>query len=332
MIHTKGIVMIKKKYAFTLLEMIMVIVVLGIVSSIGATAIADVYSQYLMQRAVSRASAKTELAAQQIANRLSHRMPGTTLARNPDNLSDNLLVTEGTTGSDYIHTMLEWIGIDNDSFSTSLLPGWNGFCDVNASTQGYFTTPGSKLLLANTIINNLSGGQVSMAAGAQNPAVFFSDYQLRYTYEDAPAGLPKILYSAKQCMGMVDTNRSCISSVSRNGDERLTFQRGAGTSNKLISEHYKLAWSAYAICPTGDGINGQTFDLVLYYNYQPWEGERLSGNRCQYQTGEHATLVRNVTVFKFAEYGNTFRFKLCTQETVGGDHNITICKEKAVLL
>ena len=60
-----------------MLELIFVIVILGIVSSIGAEIIAKIYGQYIIQRAQHRASIKTELAATQIANRLRYAIPGT---------------------------------------------------------------------------------------------------------------------------------------------------------------------------------------------------------------------------------------------------------------
>lgn len=311
----------KKKPAFTLLELIMVIVILGIVASIGSSVIADVYENFLLQRATHRASLKTELAAQQIANLLSYRIPGTTLARDPDNLGDYLLVTDSTNMSDNTHTLLEWIGADNDSFSAAVPPGWDGFCDVAASNQAAIVTPGSDLALASTIISNLSNGDVSLS-GSNYPAIFFRDHALRYAYEDSPN--PQIIYDVKSCMGVVNANTSCISTVGLGStNETLDFQLGASVPNKLISEQYKLAWTAYSIKPENKS-NGQ-YDLKLYYNYQPWHGETISN-------AQSSTLITNVTVFKFAESGRTFRFKLCAQESIGEDFNITICKEKAIIL
>ncbi|WP_169745658.1 type II secretion system protein [Sulfurovum lithotrophicum] len=314
----------KNTNAFTLLEVTIVIVILGIVASIGSEIIANVYKNYLLQRATYSASLKTELAAQQIANLLSHRIPHTTIAKNPDNLSDFLLVTDPTNNSDYTHTQLEWIGADNDGFSASIRPPWNGFADVDASDQTKVITPGSKLSLTDSIISNLSNSQVSLS-GPQYPAIFFRD--MRYTDDGST---PK-LYDILTCMGVTSNDNTCISAVSRTGEEQLDFQTpGSGVANKVISEHYKLAWSAYSICPKNRG--NRHYDLVLFYNYQPWEGERLNGTDCSSTVGEHATVITNVTVFKFAESGNTFRFKLCAQENIGGDYNITICKEKAIIL
>lgn len=319
------------KKAFTLLELIMVIVILGIVSSIGSSVIANVYEQYLLQKATHNASLKTELAAQQIANYLSYRIPGTTLARNPADLTDNLLVTDATNASDEIHTLLEWIGTDNEGFSAAIPAPWNGFADVDASSQTAIITPGSNLTLANTIMANLSKNtagtsQVTLSAGPKYPAIFFRD--LRYQVDTS--GTPPLNYDVLTCMGVTGSTNTCISSVGSTASETLTFQTGAA-SDKLLVEHYKLAKSAYAICPYDRG-NGH-YDLRLFYNYQPWNGtNRLDVTNCDSSTINHATIIKNITVFKFAESGNTFRFKLCAQENIGDDFNITICKEKAIIL
>ncbi len=157
---------LQKKKAFTLFEVVMVIAILGIVSSIGSSIIVNIYEHYILQRATHRASIKTELAAQQIANLLSHRIPQTTLARDPANLSDTILVTDPTNVSDDVHSLLEWIGADGDGFNAATRPPWNGFCDVDSSNQAAVITPGSNLTLANTIISNLSNADVSLSGGA----------------------------------------------------------------------------------------------------------------------------------------------------------------------
>jgi len=306
----------KEQPAFTMLELIMVIVILGIVASIGSEVIANVYKNYILQRATFRASIKTELAAQQIANLLSYRVPRTTIARNPSNINDYRAVTDPTDANDTTRTLLEWIGSDNDGFSADIPPPWNGFCDVDASSQTRIKTPGSKLTKAKTIFTKLSSTATA--------AIFFRDN--RYDYNSSTS--TTTLYNVLTCMGMVSSNKSCISTVNITDDTTLSFTgTAAGSTNKLITEHYKLALTAYSIRPTLNA-NG-LFDLSLCYNYQPWEGERLTDNTC---TGTEATIITNVSVFKFAESGNTFRFKLCAQENIGEDYNVTICKEKAVIL
>jgi prepilin-type N-terminal cleavage/methylation domain-containing protein len=326
-------VYMKKRYAFTLIELVFVIIILGIVSSIGTEIIANIYKNYLLQRATHRASLKTELAAQQIANLLSYRIPATTVARNPNNFSDNVLVTDPTLTSDTTHILLEWIGTDNDGFSASIPPAWSGFCDVNASDdQQYIITRGSNLSLADTIFKNLSNNEVGLNALSQYPAIFFN--HPNYTKNSSTSTIVPYMvvgdgtYNA--CMGVVSANKSCISTVSYTptSPSRLTFVHPTGSPNKIIVEHYKLAWTAYSIWQIDDNGDG-LYDLKLCYNYQPWEDERLSSNGCP---GTLSTIMTNVSVFKFAESGNTFRFKICAQENIGEDYNISICKEKAIIL
>ncbi len=161
---------------------------------------------------------------------------------------------------------------------------------------------------------------------AQYPAIFFRDHDRRYTANLSASAIKR--YDVLDCMGMLAAgDNSCVSAVGSSADENLTFQNpGSAVADKVISEHYKLAWSAYAIRPVPR--DNTHFDLELYYNYQPWHGENLESG----WPSEHATLITNITVFKFAESGNTFRFKLCAQESISEEYNVTICKEKAIIL
>lgn len=322
------------KSGYTMIELTFVIIILGIVSSIGSEIIANIYKNYLLQRATFRASLKTELAAQQIANYLGYRIPGTTIARNPANVTDNVAVTDPTNNTDNTHVLLEWIGMDNDGFSAAIRPPWNGFCDTDPSVTGQnaITTPGSDLTLANTILSNLSNGEVALNGAAQYPAIFFRSPRFSYTSSPFSEKLYDILgpNGNDGCMGVVSADQSCISTVESTAFETLSFKVTPDPTNKVISEHYKLAWSAYSIMQIPKPNTNNLFDLKLCYNYQPWEGERLSNNNgCP---GTLSTIISNVSVFKFAESGNTFRFKVCSQENIGEDFNVSICKEKAVIL
>ena len=213
-----------------MVELVFVIIVLGIVSSIAAEIIANVYEQYLLQRAEYRASTKTELAALQIANRLTYAIPGTIVRRlSKSGATEDITapLTLDPTGDTY--TVLQWVGYDADSFqaiscaattATCRRPGWSGFCDLNASAGTTLSTPGSNLTLASTIIGNL-GGNIN------NAAVYFAGY----------------------------ATENNISSVSGN-----TITLSAAPSVKV--EQYKLAWSSYALVIE----NG---DLYLYHHFSP---------------------------------------------------------------
>ena len=285
------------KKAFSMIEVVFVILILGIVSSIGAEIIADVYKSYILERATHRSSIKTELAATQIANRLSYSIPGTVIGRK-DNTYMSISSLDNT---DY--TILEWIGYDNDSFSANRVPGWSGFIDLDASSTIQLKSNGSSIGITRNIISNL-GGDIG------NDAVLLFSGQ--YTVHN-------VGYDVSVSDGSYDGNSSGVVTVDTNSSGDIF---DVNVSGRTLSEHYKLAWSAYALVPTSNGDG--SFDLTLYYNYQPWNGQN-------YKDGLSQPIVRNVTVFKFVGSDNTIRFKLCQRERITNENNITICKEKAVI-
>jgi len=279
----------KKRDGFSILELIFVIVILGIVSSIGAEIIAKIYSQYILQRAQHRASLKTELAALQIANRLRYMIPGTVYRIKNDNSLESM--ESSFTGSGEVYKGIQWVGYDGDGFeaisgnssggSNPRRPGWSGFIDLDSPStdKDHLKTPGSYLALTNTIISNLS--PTSRTIG---DAVIYFPY---------------------------DLTEHNISSVS--GDV-ITL---ATAANRHIVEQYKLAWSSYALVVEGG-------DLYLYYDFDPVVAAARPGNT------PHELLLHNVSTFKFKGAGRTIRFKICRDEPIGEDYNITACKEKAV--
>ncbi len=154
---------IKSRLAFSMLEVVFVIVILGIVASIGAELIAKVYENYIVQRAQHRSSIKTQLAMNQIVNRLRYAIPGT-IVRRVGKTGTPELATETMTidPSGETYTVLQWAASDGDSFEaissdTDRKPGWSGFCDIDASDSDTIVTPGSNFTLTNTIQSNLGG-------------------------------------------------------------------------------------------------------------------------------------------------------------------------------
>ena len=323
--------------AFSLLEVIFVLVILGIVASISSQIIVQVYENYITQKAVYNVSTKTELVANQIVNRLTYRIQGTTISKDHNAFLGGIATPrEGVHwkklqdviigGEQY--TTIEWIGYDNDSFSAEENPGWSGIADYENASKNQFTTPGSNLVLAENIIKNLSKdetGLVQVNLDDKPAAVLFEEENNHYNpandrYDPLCMGL--IPHGINET-GTKTSSTDCIFSVKRNGTNILEFT-GTSTTPKIISERYKLAWSAYAIAPEENALTG-LYDLVLYSNYQPWNGEDYITD------GTKNILIRNISVFKFSENGGTIQFKLCAQENIGQDFNISTCKEKVVI-
>jgi prepilin-type N-terminal cleavage/methylation domain-containing protein len=195
--------------AFSMMELIFVIVILGVVSSIGAEIIATVYESYIVQKALHRSSIKTQLALNQIINRLRHTIPNSTGRRIGINGTFEFTTTTlslDNTGNSY--NVLQWVGTDIESFQaidsdTDLRPGWSGFCDITASTTNTISSPGSNFQLTNDIQTSL--GRTG------NFAVYFP-------YD------PIAHYG---------TGTGSTISLNNNIPH--------------ISEHYKIAWTSYAL-------------------------------------------------------------------------------------
>jgi len=303
--------------AFSLIEVIFVLIILGIVASISSSIIAQVYENYITQNALYKVTTKTELVSNQIVNRLTYRIQGTTIAKDPSKSGfvedTDWIMLKNIPKSDNNFTTIEWIGYDNDSFTAMEEPAWSGIADYTTADISSMATPASHLSQTANIMSNLSSGKVNLSH-TKPAAVLFSqksNYYINNT-EYAPT-----------CMGLVNPAQTdCIFRVERTGDSNLTF---LDNKHKIVTERYKLAWSAYALvpideAPVGDGL----YNLYLYYNYQPWNNESYTG-------GTKKLMVTNVSVFKFTENGGVIQFKLCASENIGEKYNISTCKEKAII-
>jgi len=307
-----------KRKAFSMLELIFVIVILGIVSSIGSEIIVNIYESYIVQKASHKASIKSELAINQIANRLQYRIDKSLLARKPGQTGTTLATDvypvnevpiSGVNNVD-IFTALEWIGTENDGFTQSGQPAWSGFADLNQSTFSSIVTIGSKLSNEGTILQNIAGNTT-----APTPAILFQTAEYR----------PGKRYDDTLCMYNAN---GCIFPVTYPTDTNLTFTGGGdrNATDMIYAEFYTLAASAYAIVPENNStVNGiPIWDLVLYSNYQPWLGQN-------YTNGVRSILVKNVSVFRFKQEISSIRIKLCTIARINENTQISTCKEKAVI-
>jgi prepilin-type N-terminal cleavage/methylation domain-containing protein len=333
--------MIKKmKKAFSLLEVIFVLVILGIVASISSQIIVQVYENYIIQKAVYNVSTKTEIAANQIVNRLTYRIPGTTISKDHNAFVAGIpLPTEAlhwrklqdVIAGGNTYTTIEWIGYDNDSFAAEQTPGWSGIADYSSGSTniGQFLTPGSNLSTTATILTNISKNETGVTqvdlTSTKPAAVIFAQKDNFYNPADNkynPICMGLIPNGQTADTPAIPSSTDCIFSVTRSGNNILQFTGTSALDPKRISERYKLAWSAYALAPIANSIG--LHDLVLYSNYQPWNGDN-------YLNATQNTILKNISVFKFSENGGTIQFKLCAVEKISNDVNITTCKEKVVI-
>ena len=303
------------RHAFTLVELVAVIVIFGIVAAIGSEIYVKIYENYMVSRVMNNLQTKTELALEQIAKRLQYRIKDATIARKPS----GEYISTADPSLDANYTILEWIGYDNEglkgeSNGSMYIPAWSGFIDVEDSNATYLSTPGSNLDKEDTIIQAISHSVASIT----DAGIIFSgtsgDYNVS-KYGWLQSGNSEYVYD------IAEHNKTVIMIT----DTQKPHE---------IYERYKLTWTAYAIVPGPiDSPNSNdkykcnyNCPLYLFTNFQPWKGEDFNTTD---KNVLNFLLLEHVTTFKFKQDGDILRIKLCVGDKIV-DKDVSICKEKVV--
>ena len=316
------------KRAFTLLELVVVIVVLGIIAMMSFNAIMNIYSNYFQTKTVNELETQTEIALEQISKRLEHRIKPSVIARKTNGAF--LALNDSGVNLNAEYEILEFIPyayeIFNDVISLDANDNvieqggkagrYSGYVDLAKSSPATglispgsnFTTGVVETIKDLTCREDTNATCVDFKNKDGGVAAIFSD----------------VYYDVQNSFGYKGVSNLDIAKVGVKSIDGDTLEI-SGFANKQISEQYHLAYTANAIVPEqsqsqADKNNG-VFDLNLYYDYRPWMGEKYKPN------GEKATLAKNVTRFVFTEKNGVIVLKLCMRAK---NSEITICKSKAV--
>lgn len=293
-----------RRAAFTLLELVFVIVIMGILSKFGVEFLMRAYDTFIYSKINSELQARSELAVQTIANRLQYRIPQSTIKRIQSTNVFNLAPQPVGNPDDY--NILEWIGYDIDGFRGNGTPSWSGIIDLNntltADTQLF--SPDTNTTAVDDLIKVLSNNGASIA----DAAIFFNsaDYDVDGFGWDGG----DVLNDHTRAMHPVNA---------LSGNE---FSSGLGVdfSGIRVYNRYFLAWTAYAV--VHDATNAQ---LWLHYDYRPWQGENYNSN-----TAKKQLLMDNVDTFRIrpSPDGTLFNIIVCVENNLTVDHSL--CKEKVI--
>ncbi len=236
----------RRRKAFTMIELIFVIVVIGIIAKFGVEFLIQAYNGYTFSVVQNKLQTQTETALEQITNRLQYRIKSSIIVRDNDN---NNSVTNyralANAQNNTKETILEWVGYDIDGLrgnwnGTMNIPTWSGFIDLAGSTPpNTILSPMTNATDANNTISTLSNG----VAGIAQSAIFFIG-------------------------GNSDINGFGWDGNSIT-DQTLTMHRiNAAGSNITpavssfsgidIYEYYQLAWTAYALVWNGAPTSSNT--------------------------------------------------------------------------
>ena len=317
------------KRAFTLLELIIVIVILGIIAMMSFNAMMNIYSNYFQTRTVNELETQTEIALEQISKRLEHRIKPSVIARKTDGAF--LALNDSGVNLNAEYEILEFIPyayeIFNDVISLDAndhvieqggkAGRYSGYADLAKSSPATgLISPGSNFTTG--VVETIK--DLTCKDDTRNSRCV--------DFENKDGGVAAIFsdvyYDVQNSFGYKGILNLDIAKVGVKSTDGDTLEI-SGFANKQISEQYHLAYTANAIVPEQsadpkDAANG-VFDLNLYYDYRPWMGEKYKPN------GEKATLAKNVTRFVFTEKNGVIVLKLCMRAK---NSEITICKSKAV--
>lgn len=285
---------------FTLLELIFVILIFGILSKFGADILYKIYENYIYSNTYNKMLNQSENAVIQIANRLQYRIKDSTIAR--DGIGGAIEPIGSNTGNEKV---LEWIGTDIDGWkgTNTNKPDWSGFIDLANSTPAALSSPGTSAM----------NGDL---------ALFFIGSDVDLTGNNFGWNGVAI---ADQNKAMHRVNVA---------DNTVTAAVGGDFTGVDVFEFYQMAKSAFAVSMETDGKkitlpDGSTlpsYNLFLYYGYQPWSGEKAGVD------GIKSLLSEDVLSFKFTSMGDILIVQVCTHdnEVTFSDEGYAVCKEKVV--
>ena len=339
------------KKAFTLMELIVVLIIMGILATIATEILLKVFKAYTISRAQERLAYRTDIVINEIASKLQNRIKNSVIADECNatknecingNITEFISINNLTPKNAYKYPVIEWIAKDfyskrgewNDTLKRNI-HGWSGFVDLkktainNANTGDYnITIPYSKMSIIQDIEGNWSkcwgvSGYSNVFNNNLSVLIFsgpdgrgdFNDINNSYGWWKSkyPNNKAQKIFSIKNII-TDDLNHTAIRIKAVDDDNESTVYEGFFISN-----------GANAIVPVYNSSTND-YNLTFIQNYFPWKGE-------DYTDGNSSLLAEHVIQFKFKEVNGLLNIYLCIQDPdvkIDNNEYLTICKEKVV--
>ncbi len=302
--------------AFTMIELIFVIVVTGILAKFGVEFLTQAYNNFIYSSINNTLQSQSATAVESIAARLQFRIKDSIIARKLDGNFTSLTSADPSAASEYV--ILEWIGSDIDGFRGNSMPFWSGIIDIDDSNLTTLKSPETNTTALNTQIGVLADNDGTADTGVDNAALYF-------------IGSNQNINSYGWDGNAITTQNSVMHPIRRSTTDIDTFipvNGNTGADNNFsgveVFEYYQLAWSAYAVGISDYDDAKKSGTLMLYYDYQPWEGEDYNNTNAS-----SAILMENVSTFRFKAIGSVVKIQVCVKSTVMKE-DYSLCKEKTI--
>jgi prepilin-type N-terminal cleavage/methylation domain-containing protein len=295
--------------AFTMVELIMTIVIMGILAGGAYISLAALYTKSAKSKAISELSFDSTLISSQISALLSHRVPSTVIGYDSDSFTFESIYS---LSDDY--TVFEWIGTDFDSYMAGEFSSFIDFAKSNRDANMLFS-PNTKMHEVNST--------ALIFAGA---------------YDDG-----SVVYGAdfNDSFGWHENNHSLIFDINESSsNENITLLK----KPSKIYEKYYLLKSAFAIARYEDinqsadcilDLNVTVGDktLFLFYDYYPWKGKTFCADKRGDINGSATILSNEVKGFEVDFVNGNLQFNLTLEREIrkkGKNLKIQISKNKVV--
>lgn len=296
--------MVMKK-AFTLVEIIFVLVIMSVLSAGTFKAVEAIYTRSAQAKALTDLSLQSQIVLDQLSVLLYNRIPNSVIGYSPST-STCEPISELTTA----RPVIEWLAMADDAL---LLGAYDGFVDMNASVKATFTlsTPGSVNInepnLNLVFAGAFDGGSEEISACSGAFGWHGNDSNLSYDITMG-AGTINITDSVKP---------------------------------DLIYEKYYLTHTAYAVARGADldlssaciadlGVPVDANTLFFFYNYHPYATPSQSfcadGGE-----GSVTILAQDVTAFTAQAVNDVIRLGIDMDKAIRGRTcGVHVSKQKAV--
>lgn len=306
----------KSRNAFTMIELIFVIVVMGILAKFGVEFLARAYENFLFSSTNNKLMSKSASAVEFISNRLQYRIKDSVIVRQTVNNPGFIPLANANPLTTYL--VLEWVAVDIDGYRSTSDPLWSGILDLDAGIAlgtNTLVSPGTETNSSEALIRTLSYGD----RGIDDAALYFvgSNNDINgYGWDgNALTTQNSIMHPIQDVAGNIT---------------QFTSSNGDDFSGVDVYEYYQLAWTANAIVVDYNATTNMS-SLEFYYDYQPWNGDKY------YDAGKnikHFTLIEDISTFQAIALGSIIKIQVCAKSDIilgkAGEGGYSICKEKTI--
>ncbi len=313
----------KKHSAFTMIELVFVIVVMGIIGKFGVEFLIQAYRSFIFSNVNNHLQEESAFSVEFLSSRLQYRIKDSVIARESIGGSYDAIGDVNTSKKYYV---LEWIQSNSEGFRGDTKPYWSGIADLDAGSASKVVSPASDTAALETQIDTLSyfKSSVNSAAlyfiGSSNDIDAYG-WESNTTHTDQTG----VMHPIKR-----DTT-SADAFIPRKGNGSQDTVNFPSTVN--IYEYYKLSWTANAVVLENFSDDTKMGDLYFYYNYQPWDNINIV-NYTMDNDIQKVLLMKNVSTFKFLAVGSILKIQICTKSTlikeINNEKGYSLCKEKTI--